>query len=55
MAESKPPLLRSATLIWAVLVVGFLVATAVGVVTLFGSKFGPALTHFPTERGDGGY
>lgn len=38
---SKPPFLKAATIIWALVIVAALACTATGVVTLFGSKFGP--------------
>lgn len=44
---SKPPFLKAATVIWAIVIVAALVCTATGVVTLFGSKFGPG---FDPER-----
>lgn len=37
----KPAALKAATVMWALVVVAFLACTATGVVTLFGSKFGP--------------
>ncbi|MER2559859.1 MAG: hypothetical protein ABTQ32_04015 [Myxococcaceae bacterium] len=44
---SKPPFLKAATIIWALVIVAALACTATGVVTLFGSKFGPG---FDPER-----
>ncbi len=38
---TKPAWLRTTTIVWALVVVAVLVCTATGVVTLFGSKFGP--------------
>ncbi|MBM4782958.1 MAG: hypothetical protein GQE15_35210 [Archangiaceae bacterium] len=38
---AKPPFLKAATVIWAIVIVAALACTATGVVTLFGSKFGP--------------
>lgn len=40
-APQKPPALKAATIVWALVVVAVLACTATGVVTLFGSKFGP--------------
>jgi hypothetical protein len=37
----KPPALKAATIVWAIVVVAVLACTATGVMTLFGSKFGP--------------
>ncbi|MBL8922334.1 MAG: hypothetical protein JNJ54_26015 [Myxococcaceae bacterium] len=37
----KPTALKAATIVWALVVVAILACTATGVVTLFGSKFGP--------------
>lgn len=41
MTTPKPQALRVGTIVWALLIVAFLTLTATGVVTLFGSKFGP--------------
>lgn len=41
MTDPKPQALRIGTIVWALLIVAFLACTATGVVTLFGSKFGP--------------
>ena len=38
----KPAAARVATVVWALVVVAVLACTATGVVTLFGSKVGPA-------------
>ncbi|MDP3238695.1 MAG: hypothetical protein Q8S33_17390 [Myxococcales bacterium] len=38
----KPAAARVATVVWALVVVAVLACTATGVVTLFGSKIGPA-------------
>ncbi|MDP1917990.1 MAG: hypothetical protein Q8L14_17230 [Myxococcales bacterium] len=38
----KPAAARFATVVWALVVVAVLACTATGVVTLFGSKIGPA-------------
>lgn len=40
--QPKPPALKAATVVWALVVVAVLACTATGVVTLFGSKVGPA-------------
>lgn len=47
MSDPKPPALKAATIIWALVIVAALACTATGVVTLFGSKFGPG---FDPER-----
>lgn len=62
MSDPKPPFLKAATIIWALVIVAALVCTATGVVTLFGSKFGPGFdpervrhtppTHFKVDAGD---
>jgi hypothetical protein len=56
--QPKPPALKAATIVWALVVVAALACTATGVVTLFGSKFGPGfglsarqLTEEPPSEG----
>lgn len=43
--KPKPTWLKTTTIVWALVVVGVLACTATGVVTLFGSKFGPGFRH----------
>ncbi len=49
--SSKPPFLKAATVIWALVILAALVCTATGVVTLFGSKFGPGFDPDRIQRG----
>lgn len=49
---SKPPFVKAATIIWALVIVAALVCTATGVVALFGSKFGPGFDPDRIQRGE---
>lgn len=50
MSDPKPPFLKAATIIWALVIVAALACTATGVVTLFGSKFGPGFDPDRVQR-----